>query len=126
MVCRRGQRALPQAVLNAAADWRGGALPREPNKRRPAVVVEDVVLFDPSNRQAILVPLTDPAALAIPDLSVAIAPTPENGCTKPCWAVSHLVATTSKARLAATPSRITPAQRVAIRRQIALAVGLER
>ena len=107
------------------ADWRGDALPQEPNKRRPAVVVEDDGLFDPFYPNAILVPLTEDATLAIPDLSVTIAPTPENGCIKPCWAVSHLVATTCKARLAATPSRITPEQLVAIRRQIALAVGVE-
>jgi mRNA interferase MazF len=107
------------------ADWRGDALPKGPNKRRPAVVVEDDGLFAPSYPNAILVPLTEDAALAIPDLSVAIAPTAENGCSKPCWAVSHLVATTSKARLQATPSRITPQQLTAIRRQIALAVGIE-
>jgi hypothetical protein len=39
--------------------------------------------------------------------------------------VSHLVATTSKARLKATGSRITQGQLAAIRRQIALAVGVE-
>jgi mRNA interferase MazF len=108
------------------ADWRGEALPKEPNKRRPAVVAEDDGLFDPSYPNAILVPLTEDATLAIPDLSVAIAPTQENGCTKPCWAVPHLVATTSKARLSTTPSRITPDQLIAIRRHIALAVGVER
>jgi hypothetical protein len=69
--------------------------------------------------------VSEDAALAIPDLSVAIAPTAENGCSKPCWAVSHLVATTSKARLRATPSHITPDQLAAIRRQVALAVGVE-
>jgi hypothetical protein len=36
-----------------------------------------------------------------------------------------LVATTSKARLTPTPSRIAPGQLAAIRRQIALAVGIE-
>jgi uncharacterized protein YifN (PemK superfamily) len=119
----------PSLVLHAGqivlADWRRDALPKEPNKRRPAVVVEDDGLFDPSYPNAILVPLTEDATLAIPDLSVAIAPTPDNGCTKPCWAVSHLVATTSKARLSATRSRIAPDQLIAIRRQIALAVGVE-
>jgi mRNA interferase MazF len=106
------------------ADWRGDALPKEPNKRRPAVVVEDDGLFAPSYPNAILVPLTEDAALAIPDLSVAIVPTVENGCSKACWAVSHLVATTAKARLRATPSRIAPEQLAAIRRQIALAIGI--
>ncbi len=105
------------------ADWRGDALPKEPNKRRPAVVVEDDGLFASTYPNAILVPLTEAAGLVIPDLSVAIAPTAENGCSKVCWAVSHLVATTSKARLHAT-SRITSDQLTAIRRQIALAVGI--
>jgi len=107
------------------ADWRGDAMRREPNKRRPAVVVEDDGLFAPAYPNAILVPLTEDALLAIPDLSVAIPPTAENGCAKPCWAVSHLVATTSKARLRATSSRVTPEQLIAIRRQIALAIGVE-
>jgi mRNA interferase MazF len=119
----------PPLVLHAGqivlAGWRGDAMPKEPNKRRPAVVVEDEGLFAPTYPNAILVPLTEDAALAIPDLSVAIAPTAENGCSKPCWAVSHLVATTSKARLRATPSHVTPDQLTAIRRQIALAVGVE-
>jgi len=106
------------------ADWRGDALPKEPNKRRPAVVVEDDGLFAPSYPNAILVPLTEDAALAIPDLAVAIAPSAQNGCPHPCWAVSHLVATTAKARLRPTASRITDEQLAAIRRQIALAVGI--
>ena len=118
LVLRAGQIVL--------ADWRGDALPKEPNKRRPAVVVEDDGLFAPSYPNAILVPLTEDAALAIPDLSVAIAPTAENGCSKPCWAVSHLVTTTSKTRLTDTPSRITPEELAAIRHQIAFAVDAER
>jgi len=107
------------------ADWRGDAMPKEPNKLRPAVVVEDDGLFAPAYPNAILVPLTEDARLAIPGLTVAIAPTAENGCTKPCWAMSHLVATTSKARLRTTASSITPEQLAVIRRQIALAVGIE-
>jgi mRNA-degrading endonuclease toxin of MazEF toxin-antitoxin module len=118
LVLRAGQIVL--------ADWRGDAMPKEPNKRRPAVVVEDDGLFAPSYPNAILVPLTEDSALAIPDLSVAISPTAENGCSKPCWAVSHLVATTSKARLQATSSRVTSEQLTAIRYQIALAVCIER
>ncbi len=106
------------------ADWRGDALPKEPSKLRPAVVVEDDGLFAPTYPNAILVPLTDDASLAIIDLSTAITPTAENGCTKPCWAVAHLVSTTSKKRLRATVSRITPDQLAAIRRQVAFAIGI--
>lgn len=121
--------ANPLLVLRAGqivlADWRGDALPKEPNKRRPAVVVEDDGLFAPSYPNAILVPLTEDVGLAIPDLSVSIEPTAENGCSKPCWAVSHLVATISKLRLQATASHVTPGQLATIRRQVALAVGVE-
>jgi mRNA-degrading endonuclease toxin of MazEF toxin-antitoxin module len=118
----------PGARLRAGdivlVDWRGDALPKEPNKLRPAVVVEDDGLFAPDYPNTILVPLAGDEGLVIPDLAVAISPTAENGRGKPCWAVSHLVATTSKAGLAATPSRITPAQLALIRRQIGIAIGL--
>ena len=73
------------------ADWRD-ALPKEPNKLRPTIVVEDEGLFDPAYPNVILVPLTEDARLAIPELSLAIDPSPENGCTKRCWALSHCVA----------------------------------
>lgn len=104
-------------------DWRD-ALPKEPNKLRPAVVVEDESLFDPAYPNVILVPLSEDQRLAIPDLSVAIDPTTENGCSKRCHALSHCVATTSAGRIRPTASRITESQLLAIRGQIALAIGL--
>jgi mRNA interferase MazF len=103
-------------------DWRD-ALPKEPNKLRPAVVIEDDELFDESYPNVILVPLTDDARLAIADLAVVIEPTTENGCTKRCWALSHCVATTSARRLSPTRSAITAEQLGAIRRQVTLAIG---
>lgn len=106
------------------ADWRDG-LPREPNKLRPAVVVEDESLFDPAYPNVILVPLTEDRRLAIADLSVAIDPTPQNGCTKRCYALSHCVATTSAARVRETSSWIAKDELLAIRRKIALAIGVE-
>jgi mRNA-degrading endonuclease toxin of MazEF toxin-antitoxin module len=114
-----------QAGQIVLADWRGDTLPKEPNKRRPAVVVEDDGLFAPGYPNTILVPLTEDLLLVIPGLATAIGPTPENGCSKPCWAASHLVATTSKSRLTGTLSRITPEQLASIRSQIALAIGVE-
>jgi hypothetical protein len=36
------------------ADWRGDAVPKEPNKRRPAGMAEDDGLFAPSDPNAIL------------------------------------------------------------------------
>lgn len=107
------------------ADWRGDARSKEPNKLRPAVVVDNEGLFAPDYPNSSLVPLTEDATLAIAELSVAITPNAENGCRKPCWAASHLVTTTSKRRIQSTPSRVSTEQLAAIRRQIALAVGID-
>jgi mRNA-degrading endonuclease toxin of MazEF toxin-antitoxin module len=103
------------------ADWRGGQ-PKEANKRRPAIVVE-APLFAAGFPNVILVPLTEDPGMVIPELTVPIQPTAENGCTKPSWAISYNVTATSKARLQRTPSRITAEQLTDIRQQIAVAVG---
>jgi mRNA interferase MazF len=105
-------------------DWRD-ALPKEPNKLRPAIVVEDGDLFGPSYPNVILVPVSEDRDLAPPPVSLVIDPTRENGCSKRCYALSAYVAATSKKRVRPTQSRILPAQLDAIRRQIALAIGLE-
>lgn len=119
----------PELHLSAGqivlANWRGDALPKEPNKRRPAVVIEDETLFVPAFPNTSLVPLTEDRGLALADLSVAITPNPENGCSKACWAVAYLVTTTSKRRVLPTQSRITPDQLLQLRRQVALAIGVE-
>jgi len=107
-----------------AADWRD-ALPKEPNKLRPAVVVEDETLFDRVYPDVILVPLTEDEHMAIPDLSVAIDPAPHNGCSRRCYALSYCVAATWAARVRPTSSRIDHRELGAIRRQIALAIGQE-
>lgn len=105
-------------------DWRD-ALPKEPDKLRPAIVVEDSALFDPQYPNVILVPLSDDKDFAIPDLALAIDPTSENGCATRCYALSHCVTTNSKRRVRPTQSRVLPEQLDIIRRQMALAIGLE-
>ena len=105
-------------------DWRD-ALPREPNKLRPAIVVEDSELFGPSYRNLIVVPISENRESAPFGLSLTIEPTPENGCTKRSYALSAYVATTSKQRVRATQSQILPEQLHVIRRQVALAIGIE-
>ena len=105
-------------------DWRD-ALPKEPNKLRPAIVVEDDELFDPAYPNLILVPLSRDLAVAPRDLALAIEPTPENGCTERCYALSCYVATTSVKRVRPTSSYVRPEQVALVRRQIAMAIGLE-
>ena len=106
------------------ADWRD-ALPSEPNKLRPAIVVEDNALFDEDYPNVILVPLAGDRLTAPAELTLAIDPTAGNGCTARCYALSHNLTTTSVRRVRPTPSRVTPEQLLAIRRQIALAIELE-
>jgi mRNA-degrading endonuclease toxin of MazEF toxin-antitoxin module len=105
------------------ADWRD-ALPKEPNRLRPAVVVEDAGLFGPSYPNVILVPFTQDAALAAAGLSIVVEPTAENGLAKRSFALAHSVTATSKARVKGTQSRIAPEQLQAIRQKIAMAIGL--
>lgn len=105
------------------ADWRD-ALPKEANKLRPAVVIQDDVLFGPSYQNVILVPLTEDSGLVIPDLAVMIEPTPENGCAKRCYAVAPFVTATSAGRLRPTQSAITSEQLAHIRRHVAYAIGI--
>ena len=104
-------------------DWRDG-LPKEPNKKRLAIVVEDRSLFDDAYPNLILVPLAEDPHVAIEDLSIRIPPTSENACTKLCYALAHHVTTTSKHRITPTPSRITDEQLAEIRRLISIAIGL--
>lgn len=105
------------------ADWRD-ALPKEANKRRPAVVVDSNGLFGAGYPNVILVPITEDIELAIPDLSLVIEPSAENGCTKRSYALSHCLAATSKSRVVPTQSRVTQDQLNTIRRQIAMAIGV--
>lgn len=107
-------------------DWRGDALPKEPNKRRPAIVVEDDGLFADAYPNVIVVPLTEDPGLALPDLSVRIEPTAENGCPNPCFALPQSIATVSLARVLGTGSRVTDAQLRRIRVLVAEAIGLDR
>ena len=106
-------------------NWRGDGLPKEPNKRRPCIVVQDDSLFDPSFPNVLVVPIAESAAFLIPSLVVAIDPTKENGCTKRCYAVSHSIAVASKQRIErTTDSRITGEQLRHIRRQIAECIAV--
>lgn len=101
-------------------DWRNDALPKEPNKLRPCIIVQDHALFDPTFPTLLVVPLAESSTFLIPSLIVTIDPTAENGCTKRCYAVSHSVRAASKRRLQSTTgSRITSAQLAQIRLQIA-------
>lgn len=104
-------------------DWRGDALPREPHKIRPAVVVEDHELFPDEYPNAIVVPLTRDEKLAYPSFAERIEPTPHNGADSTCWALAHHVTSVSMRRVTPTRSWVTVGQLAGIRRRVALALG---
>jgi len=105
-------------------DWRSDALPAEPTKRRPAVVVEDDGLFPDAYPNTLVVPLTRDQGLAHASFAEQIDPTPENGGTQTCWALAHHVTSVSMRRVDRTPSRVTHEQLSSIRRRIVLALGV--
>lgn len=105
-------------------NWRRGGLPKEPTKLRPSVVVEDSRIFDDEHLNLIVVPLTTDIDLAIPALSVAIDPTPQNGCKGRCYALAFNVTSVSRGRIRPTSGRVTGTQLQAIRLKIGICVGL--
>lgn len=62
-------------------DWRDSTA-QEPNKKRPAVVVEDRGLFDDAYPNLILAPLAEDPHLRLQICRFEIPPTAENGCAK--------------------------------------------
>ena len=108
----------------AVVDWRGGALPREPNKIRPGIVVENDALFEDQYPNILVVPLTRDRTILDAPFVVRIDPTPENGAPAVSWAMAHYVNIVSQQRIRPTASRITDDQLWDIRQRIALAIGL--
>ena len=64
-------------------------------------------------------PLTGDAPLCITGASVEIAPTKENFCSKPSYALAWNVQTVPKQRVRATKARVTDAQLDELRDQVA-------
>lgn len=101
-------------------DWRDSLLESgEPNKRRPAIVVGRADLFHSEFGYLLVVPLTGDAPLCITGASVEIAPTKENFCSKPSYALAWNVQTVPKQRVRATKARVTDAQLDELRDQVA-------
>jgi mRNA-degrading endonuclease toxin of MazEF toxin-antitoxin module len=108
-----------------SVDWRDAlAGTGEPNKRRPGIVVGSSRFYSRGLPFEIVVPLTSRADLAIAGASTLIAPTPQNGCIKPCYALAWNVQTVPHARITATPSHVDPAELLQIRTQIARCVDV--
>lgn len=98
--------------------------PPEPNKLRPAVVVQDIELFDPAYPTVLVVPMTGDPDLAIPDLTVVLQPSPSNSCKKVSDLLPQSLTCVAKTRItAATNSQITPAELQQLRQLVVLTIG---
>jgi len=113
----------PAAGSIVVVDWRGGALPQEPSRLRPAVVVEDQELFPDEYPNTLVVPLTRDEGLAHRSFAERIEPTADSGVDTTCWALAHHITSVSLRRVNPTASRITTDQLASIRRRITVALG---
>jgi mRNA-degrading endonuclease toxin of MazEF toxin-antitoxin module len=105
-------------------DWRDAINgTSEPNKRRPGIIVSSADFVGSNLRIEVVVPLTGGADLAIPWASTLILPTPQNGCTKRCYALAWNVQSVPHARLTETTSRIDDEELRQIRAQIVRCVS---
>ncbi len=82
--------------------------PPEPNKVRPAVVVQDTGLFDPTYPTVLVVPMTGDFSLAIEALTVVLQPSPSNGCKKVSYLLPQNLTCVSKARIATARGQRSP------------------
>jgi mRNA-degrading endonuclease toxin of MazEF toxin-antitoxin module len=98
--------------------------PPEPNKLRPAVVVQDTDLLDPSYPTVLAVPMTGDRELVMADLTVVLQPTARNGCKKVSYLVPQNLTCVAKTRITeATDSHITTEQLQQLRQLIVLLIG---
>jgi len=97
--------------------------PPEPNKFRPAVVVQDTELFDLTYPTVLVVPMTGNPALVIPDLTVVLQPSLTNGCKKVSYLLPQNLTCIAKTRItAATNSVISPAELQQLRQLVVLTI----
>jgi mRNA interferase MazF len=106
-------------------NWRGDGLPKEANKVRPCVIVEDSDLFSEEHPNVIVVPLTASGTTTVSQLTVQIPPTLENGLKRTSFAPAYMVTAASKHRIDGEPiGRITRTQLDSIRAYIAESIGI--
>ena len=98
--------------------------PPQPNKLRPAVVVQDTELFHRTYPTVLVVPMTSDPALAIADLTVVLQPLPFNGCKNVSYLLPQNLTCVAKTRIATvTSSVITAAELQQLRQLMVLTIG---
>ncbi len=105
-------------------DFRKYARPKEPNKLRPGIVVEDSTLFVSAFPNIVVVPCTTALTFEVIDLCVEIEPDESNGFDRVNWAIAHSITAASKARIVKETNYRVSAQHLAeIRGRIGETLG---
>ncbi|MDP9024225.1 MAG: type II toxin-antitoxin system PemK/MazF family toxin [Candidatus Eremiobacteraeota bacterium] len=105
-------------------DFRRDSVPKEANKLRPAIIVEDRSLFAAEFPNVVVVPCTTRLTYEIPALCVRIEPDERNGFDLTNWAVAHSVTTASKSRIVKTTDyRVSTRSLAEIRARIVELLG---
>jgi mRNA-degrading endonuclease toxin of MazEF toxin-antitoxin module len=100
-------------------DFRRDALPKESNRLRPGIVVEDCGLFSSAFPNVVVVPCTTALTFEVPELCVQIEPDGCNGFDRMNWAIAHNVTTASKAHIVKeTAYHVSPEHLAEIRARI--------
>lgn len=105
------------------ANFRGGDSREEPNKLRPAVVLQDTALFSETYGLLIVVPLTRDVSRLHHTFAVRLEPTSQNGCTETSWVLANVPTTIARRRALPTQSSITAEELLLLRQRTALAIG---
>lgn len=105
-------------------DFRKDVRPKEPNKLRPGIVVENTALFVAEFPNVLIVPCTTRLTFEVIDLCVQIAPDQNNGFDRVNWAIAHNVTAAAKARIVKETSySVSPAHLAQIRELIIETLG---
>ncbi|MDQ2907845.1 MAG: type II toxin-antitoxin system PemK/MazF family toxin [Candidatus Eremiobacteraeota bacterium] len=113
----------PRAGSIVVVDWRGGVPPNEPNRLRPAVVIDDHRLFPDEYGSIFVAPMTRDETIVHPAFAVSIEPSAKNGCGERCWIMGNYASVVSLARVRTTASAISDDQLVQVRLKLSFMIG---
>jgi len=95
----------------------------DPNRVRPAVVIGMSGIYVDALATLLVVPMTTDEEMLVPGVTLALPPTPDNGCTKTSYALSWNVQSVAIEGVTPTDARVTDNELEALRAQVARLVG---
>jgi mRNA interferase MazF len=113
----------PRAGDILIVDFRAGALPGEPNKIRPAVVIDNDMLFADDFDGVFVAPITSDERRVHPLFAVLLEPDMQNRCKTRSWVLGNRATAVSPLRCRMTEASITTEQLQLVRQRVAYMMG---